>query len=142
MSNRKIEIFEDQLKAIAENFLNGIQEFSVPSPSVAIEEPQPMQEPVAATVAIPEPTQQIAVTDPNLVEPVVPVEPPPRFRVFWNAWKDGNTSKGESESTLETAQMARAETMTKLYDLGFSNIVILAIETIETPKEEIAPQSI
>lgn len=137
MSNRKLEIFEDQLKAIAENFLNGIQEFSVSSPSVAIEEPQP-----AATVAIPEPTQQIVVADPNVQEPVVPVEPPPRFRVFWNAWKGGNTSKGESESTLETAQMARAETMTKLYDLGFSNIVILAIETIEPPKEEIAPQSI
>ena len=141
MSNRKLEIFEDQLKAIAENFLNGIQEFSVTPPSVAIEEPQPVQEPVAAAVAIPEPTQQIAVTDPNVAEPV-PVEPPPRFRVFWNAWKDGNTSKGESESTLETAQMARAETMTKLYDLGFSKIVILAIETIEPPKEEIAPQSI
>ena len=141
MSNRKIEIFEDQLKAIAENFLNGIQEFSVaPQPSVAIE-PQPMQEPVAAAVAIPEPTPQVAVADPNVAEPV-PVEPPPRFRVFWNAWKDGNTSKGESESTLETAQMARAETMTKLYDLGFNNIVILAIETIEPPKEEIAPQSI
>lgn len=141
MSNRKIEIFEDQLKAIAENFLNGIQEFSVePQPSVAIE-PQPMQEPAAATVAIPEPTPQVAVADPNVAEPV-PVEPPPRFRVFWNAWKDGNTSNGESESTLETAQMARAETMTKLYDLGFSNIVILAIETIEPPKEEIAPQSI
>lgn len=138
MSNRKLEIFEDQLKAIAENFLNGIQEFSVPPPSVAIEEPRP----VATTVAIPEPTQQIVVADPNVQEPVVPVEPPPRFRVFWNAWKDGNTSKGESESTLETAQMARAETMTKLYDLGFSNIVILAIETIEPPKEEIAPQSI
>ena len=141
MSNRKLEIFEDQLKAIAENFLNGIQEFSVvPQPSVAIE-PQPVQEPVATTVVIPEPTPQVAVTDPNVAEPV-PVELPPRFRVFWNAWKDGNTSKGESESTLETAQMARAETMTKLYDLGFSNIVILAIETIEPPKEEIAPQSI
>ena len=138
MSNRKLKIFEDQLKAIAENFLNGIQEFSVSQPSVAIEEPQP----VATTVAISEPTQQIVVADPNVQEPVVPVEPPPRFRVFWNAWKDGNTSKGESESTLETAQMARAETMTKLYDLGFSNIVILAIETIEPPKEEIAPQSI
>ena len=62
MSNRKLEIFEDQLKAIAENFLNGIQEFSVTPPSVAIEEPQPVQEPVAAAVAIPEPTQQIAVT--------------------------------------------------------------------------------
>ena len=88
MSNRKLEIFEDQLKAIAENFLNGIQEFSVTPPSVAIEEPQQ----VATTVAIPEPTQQIAVADPNVAEPV-PVEPPPRFRVFWNAWKDGNTSK-------------------------------------------------
>lgn len=141
MSNKKIDIFENQLKAIAENFLNGIQEFLVtPQPSVVIE-PQPMKEPVDGMVEMPEPVSQIPVVDPNVAEPV-PVEPPPRFRVFWNAWKDGNTSKGESESTLETAQMARAETMTKLYDLGFSNIVILAIETIEPPKEEIAPQSI
>ena len=123
MSNRKIDIFEDQLKDIAENFLNSVQEISATAdpPSSSIEEPQP-QEPAEQTV--------------------VPVEPPPRFRIFWNAWKDGNISKGESESTLETSQMARAETMTKLYDLGFSNIVILAIETIEPPKEEIVPQSI
>lgn len=123
MSNRKIDIFEDQLKEIAKNFLNSFQEISAAAdpPSSSIEEPQPQEQ---------------------AEQTVVPVEPPPRFRIFWNAWKDGNISKGESESTLETSQMARAETMTKLYDLGFSNIVILAIETIEPPKEEIVPQSI
>ena len=137
MSNRKIEIFEEQLKAIAENFLNDIQRFSTTAPApIVIEEP-----PIEPTAAMPEQPIQGPAID-AVAANVVPVEPPPRFRVFWNAWKDGNASNGESESTLETAQMARAETMTKLYDLGFSNIVILAIETIEPPKEEIAPQSI
>lgn len=135
MSNRKIEIFEDQLKTIAENFLNDIQEFATAIPQTTVVEPQP--EVVAAI-----PPDATMPPAPQPEPTVVPVEPPPRFRVFWNAWKDGNASKGESESTLETSQMARAETMTKLYDLGFSNIVILAIETIEPPKEEIAPQSI
>ena len=129
MSNRKIEIFEEQLKAIAENFLNDIQRFSTTAPT-------PIE-----TVSMPEQSIQNPVIDASTTN-VVPIEPSPRFRVFWNAWKDGNISNGESESTLETAQMARAETMTKLYDLGFSNIVILAIETIEPPKEEIASQSI
>ena len=135
MSNRKIEIFEDQLKTIAENFLNDIQEFATAIPQTTVVDPQP-----EVVAAIPPDTAMPPAPQPEPT--MVPIEPPPRFRVFWNAWKDGNTSKGESESTLETSQMARAETMTKLYDLGFSNIVILAIETIEPPKEEIAQQSI
>ena len=66
----------------------------------------------------------------------VPEESAPSFRVFWRAWKDGNNSKGESESTMDTSQMARAEVMTKLYDLGFSNIEILAIETINQDTQD------
>lgn len=136
MSNRKLEIFEEQLRAITENFLNDIQKFSATAPSSIV-----IEEPPIETVATTEQPVQDPASDASATN-VVPVEPAPRFRVFWNAWKDGNTSNGESESTLDTAQMARAETMTKLYDLGFSNIVILAIETIEPPKDEIAQQSI
>ena len=102
MSNRKIEIFEEQLKAIAENFLNDIQRFSTTAPApIVIEEP-----PIEPTAAMPEQPIQGPAID-AVAANVVPVEPPPRFRVFWNAWKDGNASNGESESTLETAQMAK-----------------------------------
>ncbi len=62
---------------------------------------------------------------------VVPIEKAPTFRVYWRAWKEGNSTSGQTESTLETANMARAEAMTKLYDLGFNDIEILAIETIK-----------
>lgn len=65
------------------------------------------------------------------IQTVVPVEKPPRFRVYWRAWKEGNNTSGETESVLETSQMARAEAMSKLYDLGFADIEILAIETIK-----------
>lgn len=62
---------------------------------------------------------------------VIPYELPPNFRIYWKAWKEGNNSSGQTESNLETAQMARAEAMTKLYDLGFNDIEILAIETVK-----------
>lgn len=64
--------------------------------------------------------------------PEVTEHPAPKFRVFWKAWKDGNDAQGETESNLETAQMAKAEAMTKLLDLGFTNIEILAIENTES----------
>ena len=62
----------------------------------------------------------------------VPFEEAPKFRVYWRAWKEGNSTSGQTESNLETAQMARAEAMTKLYDLGFNDLEILAIETIKS----------
>jgi hypothetical protein len=68
----------------------------------------------------------------------VPFEEAPRFRIYWRAWKEGNSTSGQTESNLETAQMARAEAMTKLYDLGFTDLEILAIETI---KNEEKPES-
>lgn len=68
----------------------------------------------------------------------VPFEEAPRFRIYWRAWKEGNSTSGQTESNLETAQMARAEAMTKLYDLGFTDLEILAIETI---KSEEKPES-
>lgn len=75
----------------------------------------------------------------EVTEPViVPVEKPPKFRIYWRAWKEGNNTSGQTESNLETAQMARAESMTKLYDLGFDNIEVLAIETISEPQTEIS----
>ena len=46
----------------------------------------------------------------------------------------GENPPCQTESNLETAQMARAEAMTKLYDLGFTDLEILAIETIKNEK--------
>lgn len=68
----------------------------------------------------------------------VPFESAPKFRIYWRAWKEGNSTSGQTESNLDTAQMARAEAMTKLYDLGFTDLEILAIETI---KNEEQPES-
>lgn len=65
----------------------------------------------------------------------VPFEEAPKFRIYWRAWKEGNSTSGQTESKLETAQMARAEAMTKLYDLGFTDLEILAIETIKSEEQ-------
>lgn len=86
---------------------------------------------------LPEPAND--VIDEQPINPVdieqkieIPIEPAPNFRIYWKAWKEGNSTSGQTESTLETAQMARAEAMTKLYDLGFTDIEISAIETIKS----------
>jgi len=75
--------------------------------------------------------ETITVDNPGLV----PFEPAPKFRIYWRAWKDGNSSSGQTESNLETVQAARAEAMTKLYDLGFTDLEILAIETIKSEEQ-------
>ena len=79
------------------------------------------------------PVDTIAVNDPA----TIPFEEAPKFRIYWRAWKEGNSTSGQTESNLETAQMARAEAMTKLYDLGFTDLEILAIETIKNENSEI-----
>lgn len=79
------------------------------------------------------PVDTIAVNDPT----TIPFEEAPKFRIYWRAWKEGNSTSGQTESKLETAQMARAEAMTKLYDLGFTDLEILAIETIKNENSEI-----
>ena len=75
--------------------------------------------------------ETITVDNPGLV----PFEDAPKFRIYWRAWKEGNSTQGQTESKLETAQMARAEAMTKLYDLGFTDLEILAIETIKSEEQ-------
>ena len=80
-----------------------------------------------------QPVDTIAVNDPA----TIPFEEAPKFRIYWRAWKEGNSTSGQTESNLETAQMARAEAMTKLYDLGFTDLEILAIETIKNENSEI-----
>lgn len=65
----------------------------------------------------------------------IPFEEAPKFRIYWRAWKEGNSTSGQTESNLETAQMARAEAMSKLYDLGFTDLEILAIETIKSEEK-------
>lgn len=81
-----------------------------------------------------EPVASVAVND----LATIPFKEAPKFRIYWRAWKEGNSTQGQTESNLETAQMARAEAMTKLYDLGFADLEILAIETI---KNEEKPES-
>ena len=75
--------------------------------------------------------ETITVDNPGLVS----FEDAPKFRIYWRAWKEGNSTSGQTESNLETAQMARAEAMTKLYDLGFTDLEILAIETIKSVEQ-------
>lgn len=118
--------FEEKVKSILTSVKESIEELApyvndevssdYPEYPLDIEEPQ---EPVVGH------QEQPSVEE-------VPVERPPKFRVYWRGWKEGNNTSGQTESVLETAQMARAEAMTKLYDLGFDNIEILAIETITT----------
>lgn len=75
-----------------------------------------------------EPIETVFVND----TATIPFEDSPKFRIYWRAWKDGNSTQGQTESNLDTVQAARAEAMTKLYDLGFTDLEILAIETIKS----------
>ena len=85
---------------------------------------------------IEEPTMASGETVQTTVDNLsVPFEEAPKFRIYWRAWKEGNSTSGQTESKLETAQMARAEAMTKLYDLGFTDLEILAIETIKSEEQ-------
>lgn len=53
----------------------------------------------------------------------------PNYILFYTAKREGVDATGQTYSTLRDPDMAKAEAITKLMDLGYSKIDIIAIET-------------
>ena len=68
---------------------------------------------------------QIDDTDTSLVD----VIESPNFIIFFKATRDGEAVIGQTESMQDEPDPAKVEAVTKLLDVGYSNIEIMAIET-------------
>lgn len=62
----------------------------------------------------------------------------PKFIIFYTAKREGVPATGQTESMQDDPDMAKAEAVTKLIDLGYTNIEILAIETAGKKAQQLA----
>lgn len=53
----------------------------------------------------------------------------PNYILFYTAQREGVDATGQTDSILSDPDMAKAEAITRLMDLGYTEIHILAIET-------------
>lgn len=137
MKSAEVKTFEEKARAIIKSLKESFDQSELLELAKEISGPENIDDIYVNSIKEPDtlaidtdnelPTDEIELPTNN----TVPFEKAPKFRIYWRAWKEGNNSSGQTESNLETAQMARAEAMTKLYDLGFNDIEVLAIETIE-----------